>query len=48
MVKASFSFHNIIPKNTQMTNVLFVLDLHMKYTVDLVPLCMYIVWFIIV
>ncbi len=28
--------------------VLFVLDLHMKYTVEVVPLCTYIVWFVIV
>ncbi len=28
--------------------VLFVLDLHMKYTVEVVPLHMYIVWFVIV
>ncbi len=27
--------------------VLFVLDLHMKYAVDVVPLCKYIVWFVI-
>ncbi len=27
--------------------VLFVLDLHMKYTVEMVPLCMYFVWFVI-
>ncbi len=27
--------------------VLFVLDLHMKYTVEVVPLCTYIVWFVI-
>ncbi len=28
--------------------VLLVLDLHMKYTVKVVPLCTYIVWFVIV
>ncbi len=28
--------------------VLFVLDLHMKYTVEVVSLCLYIVWFVIV
>ncbi len=28
--------------------VLFVLDLHMKYTVEVVHLCTYIVWFVIV
>ncbi len=27
--------------------ILFVLDLHMKYTVEVVPLCTYIVWFVI-
>ncbi len=27
---------------------LFVLDLHMKYTVEVVPLCTYIVWIVIV
>ncbi len=27
--------------------VLFVLESHMKCTVEVVPLCMYIVWFII-
>ncbi len=29
-------------------SVLFVLDLHMKYTVEVVPLPTYIVWFVIV
>ncbi len=28
--------------------VLFVLDLHMKYTMEVVPIHMYIVWFVIV
>ncbi len=28
--------------------VLFVLDLHIKYTVEVVPLHSYIVWFVIV
>ncbi len=28
--------------------VLFVLDLHMKYTVEVVHLCTYSVWFVIV
>ncbi len=28
--------------------VLFVLDLHMKYTVEVIPLCTYIAWFVIV
>ncbi len=28
--------------------ILFVLDLHMKYTMEVVPLCVYIAWFVIV
>ncbi len=28
--------------------VWFVLDLDMKYTVEVVPLCMYTMWFVIV
>ncbi len=28
--------------------LLFILDLHMKYTAKVVPLRMYIVWFVIV
>ncbi len=28
--------------------VLFVLDLHMEYTAEVIPLCTYIVWFVIV
>ncbi len=27
-------------------HVLFVFDLHMKYTVEVVPLCLYIMWFV--
>ncbi len=33
--------------STDVNTILFVLDLHVKYTVDVVPLCTYIVCFVI-
>ncbi len=38
----------LLPVSLDIDPVLFVLDLHMKYTVEVVPLRTYIVWFVIV
>ncbi len=40
--------HNMQDCALDIDPVLFVLDLHMKYTVEVVPLHTYILWFVIV